>query len=292
MNGSQDLFQQALTMWNWEPSILIGMGIWIGGYFWLTRPGRRNPPWGRVPLARKLVFSLGTLVALLALITPIDYIADNYLFSAHMIQHLLLIMVVPPLWLLGLPDDFIDGLKLPGWAEALIGWVTRPAVAFLIFNAVLLIWHVPALYEATLENEGLHIFEHLLFMGTAMVGWWPVLGRSNRVAPQLSRPLQVLYMFLMMFPSTLLGAIITFARQPLIPFYATAPRLWQIAAAPGQAAAPAGASAGWGLSVMDDQQAAGLLMWIPGNMVYMGFLFYFLYTWLNEMDRETGEHFE
>lgn len=288
---TQDLFQQALGVWEWEPSILIGLVIWQAGYLWLAL--RRLPAAGsqRAPLARRIAFSLGTLTAFFALVSPLDFISDHYLFSAHMLQHLLLIMVAPPLWLAGLPENFLECLPLPGWLGAAVRWVTRPVTAYLIFNTVLLVWHIPSFYQDTLKNNTLHIIEHLMFMASAVIGWWPVLGRSTRVAPQVSRPLQVLYVFLMMFPSTLLGLILTFARSPLIPYYASAPRLWELAANPGQTVTGLGTSAsGWGLSVMDDQQAAGLLMWVPGNMVYMLILFTTLYAWFHEMEKQGGEN--
>ena len=135
----------------------------------------------------------------------------------------------------------------------------------------LLIWHAPSFYEAALENNNLHILEHLDVYGcfhyrlVADVWVFRVWLRHR-----LSLPLQILYMFLMMFPTTFLGALITLDPTPWIPFYVHAPRLWELAASPGQAVTTFGQAAnGWGLSVMDDQQAAGLLMWVPGNMIFM-----------------------
>jgi len=128
-----------------------------------------------------------------------------------------------------------------------------------------------------------------MFIGVSIIGWWPMFGCSRQVAPRLSLPLQVLYMFLMMFPTTFLGAIITLAPTPLIPFYVHAPRLWELASSPGQAVTTFGQTAkGWGLSVMDDQQAAGLLMWVPGNMIFMVTGLISLFKWFQDMERKDG----
>ena len=201
-----DLFHHALTVWEWDPSLVIGLAIWELGYLWFTSSRHAYKFWGPTSLSRKISFTLGTLTAFLALVSPLDYIADHYLFSAHMVQHLLLILVAPPLWLLGLPEGFPDRLPLPMRLRSLAFWLTRPVIAFVLFNFVLLAWHIPRFYETTLENNGLHIIEHLSFMAAAVIGWWPVLGRSNQVAPRASHPIQILYMFLMMFPPPCSGS--------------------------------------------------------------------------------------
>jgi putative membrane protein len=289
MPGSEDLLQRALRIWEWQPSILVGLFLWQAAYLWLTGRWQGKARWNPVTLARKITFSVGTLLAFLALVSPIDYISDHYLFSVHMLQHLLLIMIAPPLWLLGLPDNFLDGLALPGPLQTFARRITHPVVAYLIFNSVVLIWHVPGFYESALENNNLHILEHLMFMVVAIIGWWPMFGCSRQIAPRLSLPLQVLYMFFMMFPTTFLGALITLDPTPWIPFYTHAPRLWELASSPGQAVTTFGqTSTGWGLSVMGDQQAAGLLMWVPGNMIFMVTGFVSLFKWFQAMERKTA----
>jgi len=289
MPGSEDLLQRALRIWEWQPSILIGFFLWQAAYLWLTGRRQGKARWNPVTLARKVTFSVGTLLAFLALVSPIDYISDHYLFSVHMLQHLLLIMIAPPLWLLGLPDNFLDGLALPGPLQTFARRITHPVVAYLIFNSVVLIWHAPGFYEAALENNKLHILEHLMFLVVAIIGWWPMFGCSRQVAPRLNLPLQVLYMFFMMFPTTFLGALITLDPTPWIPFYTHAPRLWELASSPGQAVTTFGQTAnGWGLSVMDDQQAAGLLMWVPGNMIFMVTGFVSLFKWFQAMERKAA----
>jgi putative membrane protein len=260
-----------IWVWTWQPSILIGLAVLIALYRWATTaPGRR---WGLAPVSRgrQASFYLGTLLVFLALVSPIDHLADDYLFSAHMVQHMLLMMIAPPLWLIGLPGGLVDKLvpqRLVGAARL----VSKPVVAFAIYNGVLWIWHIPNLYDAALASEDLHIVEHLFFIAAGVIAWWPMLGKSEKAAPSASPAVQMIYLFLMMFPMTLLAALLTFARYPVYPFYSSAPRLW-------------------GLSVMDDQQAGGLLMWIPGNMIYfMPFAFAF-FRWFEKQDRDEDVSF-
>jgi len=252
--------------WSWEPSILIGIGLWIAGYILVTGPLRRRGGWAAVSPWRQAAFYLGTLTLFVALVSPLDNLAEEFLFSAHMGQHMLLMMIAPALWLLGMPEGFVDRL-VPRKLWRVTGLLVTPAAAFLIYNFWMLTWHVPGLYGAALVDIRVHILEHLIFMAAGVIGWWPVLGRSQKAAPAASPPVQMIYLFLMMFPMTMLAAVLTFAPAPLYSFYNEAPRLW-------------------GLSVMDDQQIAGLLMWIPGNMIFFlpfGFIFF---KW---MDRDARE---
>lgn len=253
--------------WDWQPSVLIGLAAWSIAYILLIGPIRQRKGWGPSPnWTRQAAFHLGSLVTLFALVSPLDHLGDEYLLTAHMIQHLLLLLVAPPLWLMGVPQGWLDELILPGFLRGFLRWVTRPITAFLIFNAVLLAWHIPSMYDAALSNENIHILEHLMFLGSALIGWWPVLGFLPEVAPRASYPAQLLYLFVTMVSATGLGAIITLATSPIYPFYLDAPRLW-------------------GLSVMADQQIAGLIMWVPGNMFYFAVFMYDLYVWFQDQER-------
>lgn len=253
-----------LWLWTWEPSILSGLALWTAAYLWLAGPLRRRRGWGP-PLSRvrQAAFHAGTAVAFLALVSPLDHLADEYLFTAHMVQHLLLLLAAPPLWLLGLPNGWLDEFIRPGPVQKALRGVTHPVSAFVIFNAVLGVWHIPVFYDAALANERLHVVEHLSFLAAAFIGWWPVLGCLPKSAPRATYPAQLGYLFAMMFPSMGLAAAITFSGVPFYPFYAAAPRLW-------------------GISVMDDQQLAGLIMWVPGNMVYFAAFMVVLNRWFKE----------
>src|SRR5207248_10011845 len=154
------------TAWDLEPSVLLGCAGLLGAYALALR--------GRFTKGTPL-FLTGVLVLLLALVSPIDTIGDGYLFSAHMFQHLLLVLAVPPLLLLGTPASFFREIL----SRPLLGRFERvlrqPALAWALGTGAVWVWHLPALYNAALADEGVHIIQHLSFLATATIFWWPVL---------------------------------------------------------------------------------------------------------------------
>lgn len=259
-----------LTRWSLEPSVIAGMAALAVCYLRVCRT-RTHPtthpthPWDSPVCTRAqllyFVASLGVLI--LALLSPLDYVGDEYLFSAHMVQHLLLATVWPPLLLLSLPEQVVAPIFQVRVLGKLLRWLTFPAVAFLIFNTDISIWHLPALYDLTLQNEGVHIFEHLTFMAAGLLAWWPVLSpvRSQR----LSFAAQELYLFASLFPTMALGIMFSFFQRPLYSPYIAAPRLW-------------------GISALTDQQVGGLVMWMPGNIPYAVAMLLILVMWLDRGD--------
>lgn len=245
------LRHEAVIGWAWEPSVLIGLALaallygLAAGTVLGRRPARSSLPPGRV-----LCFYLGLTAIFVALVSPLDSLADGYLFSAHMAQHLLLMMVAVPLMMLGIPRWMYAWAIPRGWPRRTLCWVTRPVPAFLIFNTTLALWHLPRLYGLALENEGVHILQHMMLLVGAGIGWWPVLGHFPSAARRPSPGVRVLYLFLQGFPATALAALITLAPNPLYAFYVEAPRVW-------------------GISPDVDQMWSGLLMWMPGAMVYL-----------------------
>lgn len=236
--------------WSWEPSVLIGLALISAAYLYLAGPFRRRTNYGPpVPLSRMAAFLSGNLMVFIALVSPLDYLADSISFAAHMVQHLFLLGFAPVLWLVGLPDGLMNAVFKPRFLRQLLGDITRPVPAFAIFNGVLLLWHIPGLYNRALEIEALHITMHLTFMAAAVIGWWPVFGNFPEAAPRARLVIQLFYLFLMMFPSTALAAWITLSTSILYPFYGDASRLL-------------------GLTAASDQQLSGLIMWIPGNALF------------------------
>ena len=133
-----------------------------------------------------------------------------------------------------------------------------------MFNLIFTAYHVPALYDLSLQNNTFHIFVHLLLMATAVIAWWPILSPMTEL-PRLPQPGQILYLFFDAIPPTLLGALITFGEVVLYPTYANAPRIF-------------------GISALDDQIGAGLIMWIPGAMVYLLALTIVFFKWFGSED--------
>jgi putative membrane protein len=213
-------------------------------------------------------FLLGVLVLFIALVSPIETLGDRYLLTAHMIQHMLITLIAPPLLLLGTPRWlFRPLLRLP-LARPIGRVLTSPLVAFLAFNVTFIAWHVPAFYELTLNSLPVHILEHIMFIVTATLTWWPVFSPLDELPP-LSAPAQCLYLFFESLPPTILGALITFAGSVLYPTYTRAPRVW-------------------GLSPAIDQQIAGLIMWIPGALVFFTVLTVVFFRWLNREEYEAS----
>jgi len=248
--------------WTWYPSVLIGFGLWTLLYAWTNR-GRHTP------LIQQAAFHLGTLVGLLALVSPLDELGDEYLFSAHMVQHLLLMFVTAPLWLLGTPGWLVNRI-IPERLDKLVKRLAGPLSTFVAFVGVLWFWHIPAVYGVAQESEAVHIFEHLSFIGAALIGWWPVIGAESSRIPKPAPPVRMLYLFLLAVPCTALAAILTYAKTPLYPFYMAAPRIY-------------------GLSALQDQHLGGLLMWLPTHMFLLLALGITFLRWFASSSRMAGQ---
>jgi cytochrome c oxidase assembly factor CtaG len=233
------------------PSVVAGLiGLEVVYLLCVVTYGDRIATSRPVPTARRVAFSGGVLVMFLALATPLDTIGDTYLFTAHMVQHLLLTLVAAPLLLLGTPGWLarivLDGTRLTGFVR----WARHPLVAFFGFNIVFALAHVPVFYELTLANEPLHALEHLVFIGTAMLMWMPVLSPVPEIAAPYPPLGQVIYLFLQTVPASLLGALLAATSSAYYSTYVLAPRIV-------------------GLSPLEDQQLGGLLMWVGGGLFFL-----------------------
>ena len=224
--------------WDWHPSVVIGLALLGGLYVYL----------GGLAAPRRRVTAFGASLVVLgvALNGPLHNLSDGYLFSAHMVQHLALTLVFPPLLLYGTPAWVVRPLLGPAWVLRSARRATRPLAAGALFSAPITLWHVPQFYESALEHHPLHIVQHLVFIATAVIMWWPILSPVPEL-PRASYPTQLIYLFALGLPMSLAGALITLSEQVLYPFYAGAPRVW-------------------GLAPLADQQLGGLLMWVVGTI--------------------------
>lgn len=255
--------------WPFLPSVLIGLLVLAAGYLLAITRWRGHFPDARpVPLGRALAFLAALGCLFLALHTPLEGLSD-YLFSAHMVQHLLITLLAPPLLLYGTPGWLLRPLLRRWRFLASAGRaLTKPLIAFGLFNAVFLLYHVPRLYDLTLESEPWHTLAHVVFIATGVITWWPVLSPLSEI-PRLPYPAQMLYLFLQTLPQQILGAVLTFSSSVLYQRYAVAPRVWAA------------------LSPSNDQQLGGLLMWIGGSTF---FLFAFALVFLRWAQlNEAGE---
>jgi len=247
-----------LTAWTFEPSALAGVAQAALAYTVLALlAGQRGRPLGPWRIA---AFALGLALLLLALISSLDLLADGYLLSAHMIQHLLLLAAVPPLLILGVPRWFWRAIVAtrPGdLAERLLG---QPLIAFALYTGAIAIWHLPPCYDAALADTRIHIVEHLCFLFVAGAFWWVALAPLPE-RDQLGPFGRVLYLFAAGIPNTVVAAALTFASHPLYAAY--------VAPADPYGFLPL-IRQGWGLSALADQQLAGVLMWIPMGLLLSG----------------------
>jgi putative membrane protein len=275
--GHHDLASEIWGWWSLEPAVLLSLVLsgWLYGRG-VRRLWRRAGADHGIRRAQALAFAGGWLALCVALVSPLDTLGA-VLFSAHMVQHEMLMLFAAPLLVLGQPllaflwalpragrERAVRLVQRPALARA---WeaLTHPLVVFLLHGLAIWIWHLPSLYQATLENGFVHALQHLSFFGTAALFWWSLVhGRYGR----LGYGVAVLYVFLTGLHSGVLGALLTFA-----------PRLWY----PIYVAR----TARWGLSPLEDQQLAGLLMWIPAGVVFILFGLALFAAWLGESERRV-----
>jgi len=264
---AQPAARAALWPWRWEWSVLAGCAL-LGSLYllaigpWRLRLGARVPGFER---GRAALFLSGLGVVALALDGPIHDLSDLYLFSTHMVQHLLLAQLFPPLFILGVPLWLWKRLLRPRAAGAAWNLLAGVPAGFVLYTLVFSIWHVPVLYNLMMREHGFHIVMHLMVMATALLMWWPVLG-DEAVARPLSPGARMLYLFLLGTPMMAVAALITFANRPLYEWYAFAPRLW-------------------GLTAVEDQRLGGLIMWVPGGLFYWIAMSVVYFRWAAEEAR-------
>jgi putative membrane protein len=246
----------SLSWWRWSihPSTVIGIAalgaLYVSGAVRL----RQQPTPGQ-----KLYYVAGLLVMFASLNGPIHDLSDDYLFSAHMVQHLLLTLAVPPLLLAGTPGWMLRPLLSPRYVAPVARRLTRAPMAFVIFNLTIAVWHLPPFYNAAMAHHGLHIVEHLMFMASAVLMWWPLLSQLPEL-PRLAYPGQMLYSFLMSIPMSIVAVYIAMADHVLYPAYSAAPRVLP-------------------LSPLEDQLLGALIMWIPGGLIFMIIMTVVFFKW-------------
>jgi putative membrane protein len=221
-------------------------------------------------------FAAGWLALALALLSPLHRLG-SVLFSAHMAQHELLMVVAAPLLVLGRPIvPFLWALPI-SWRRTLGAWATAspvrsawtfltlPLVAWILHAAAIWLWHAPALYQATLDSDLVHTLQHASFLGTALLFWWAVLRRHEG---RVGRPAAALYLFTTSVHTSLLGALLAFSTTLWYPLYRSS-------------------TAGWGLTPLEDQQLAGLIMWVPAGLAYVIATLCITASWLGDTERRV-----
>ncbi len=228
------------TDWTGSPAPVFGLAAAALAYPWICR---RFPPRGR----QSLYFWAGLVVLAVALLSPLDAGAE-YLFTLHMLQHMLLLLVAPPLLALAVPPSLL------GWAyrrpplRRVLRILWTPVPAFLLFNGALLLWHLPAAYDAALRSPWVHAAEHVSFVATGLVFWGVIVSP----APAFVRAPLGLRLAMLIGADVVnftLGFALAFAGRPFYVPYTAVGRLW-------------------GLTPLDDLRLGGAVMWVMGQMMY------------------------
>ena len=254
------VIQAALTSWSapWLPTLAIVLTalVYLRGCYLLRCAG-----FPLLPSWRVWSFLVGLFALWVALAGPMD-VFNAWLLTAHMIQHMVLMMIAPPLILLGAPlIPLVRGLPVFAareFAGPFLNWkpaqrlgqaVTQPVVALVLMGLVMLGWHVPVLYELAVRSPGWHQFEHACFLVTSLIFWWPVI-QPWPSQSRWPRWAMVPYLVVADLQNTILSASLVFADRVLYPSYSDAPRVF-------------------GLSAREDQAAAGAIMWVVGSVAFL-----------------------
>jgi cytochrome c oxidase assembly factor CtaG len=258
-----------LTAWSWEPGTLIGIGVVIIVYFAITFPLSKrftnsDPP----NTTRILWFTLGIFAAIIALMSPINIASKEYLFSAHMIQHILITLVMAPMLLAGTPSWLISVVMKHNWIQRFTKIITNPILTFFLYFLSLSFWHLPSVHTAMMGNEVMHTAQTLSFIVTGLLFWWPVIIAVHEL-PKLSDPLKMLYLFLAVIPCTVLGVVIIFAPTVMASSYSMAARITPF-------------------DPMTDQQVAGILMAVPSMFILLGTMLSVFYKWYKREGASRG----
>jgi len=266
---------ELLAAWSFDPVVVIllitsGTIYTLGVYKLWTESGTGSA----ISVRGALCYALGWLSLVVALVSPVHKWGE-VLFSAHMTQHEILMLISAPLIVLGRPLIAAMWAMPRGWRLSVgsavrndaIGrtweFFTGPTVAFILHGLALWEWHIPVLFQATLESDVVHTLQHASFLGSALLFWWAIIYGKRGVA---SYGAGVLYLFVTSIHSGILGAFLTFTKRLWYPIYAPT-------------------AAEWGLTPIEDQQLGGLIMWVPAGIVYIVAALFMFAAWINASER-------
>ena len=254
--------------WHGHPEVILGLIITESLYLVGIGPLRI-----RLNLSDKtnpyqlFLFTLGILIILISLTSPLHILSDQYLFSAHMLQHILITLIAPPLLLLGMPQWLIDYLLSNNVIYKIMRFIVHPIIAIVIFNLIFSLWHIPELYKLSVSNHLIHIGEHLMFIISSLVMWWVIYSTSKKL-PKISYPLQMIYLFTMSLAQIIVFGIITFAPEPIYAHYVDAPRIWNI-------------------SALLDQQIGGIIMKVGSGFLFLAIIIFTFFKWFDSESKDT-----
>ncbi len=254
--------------WSLHPDVIL-LCILLGGvyYYAVTQLRPRVSDADRVKRSQLIYYTLGVLTVYVAAGSPLHDLADQYLASAHMLQHVLLTLVAAPLLLAGIPVWVWQALLRVRGVMPVARVLTHWLMALAVFNAVMLLVHLPSAVDLQLREWWFHLFAHTTLMAAGLVMWWPVLSAVPEL-PRLAYPLQMGYLFLQSLVPAVMASFITFSDRVVYQAYAEAPRIW-------------------GISPLDDQQIAGGLMKLLGTIILWSFIAVAFFKWYEREEAEA-----
>jgi putative membrane protein len=254
-----------LPAWHLHPDVWLILGSVAFGYVALCRRHERLTGEATPPRTRRL-FLAGMTLLFVASEWPTHDLAERFLYSAHMVQHMVFTLVAAPLLVAGTPAWLARAVLRPAALRHAFGFLVRPVPALVFFNGVLLFTHWPEVVGASVGSELTHFSLHVLIVFSGYVMWWPIVSPLPELPP-LAPPVQMLYLFLQSLAPTIPASFLTFGQEPLYPIYATFPRIW-------------------GISALTDQLIAGLIMKIVGGAILWGVIATVFFRWANREQRE------
>ncbi len=243
------LFQILTSTWHFEPWVLATSILLIAGYCYATRAEISK---------YTIIFLVGVAVFFLTLSSPLTMLGKNYLFSANMVQHITLLLIVPLSLLLGIPPSLIDRNSARPTFIKLMGILGHPLIAWFFGVGAMWIWHIPSLHDAVLRNESLYIVQQFSFITFGAIFWWPVFAPANH--SRLSPLKSTLYLASACLGCSMLGIFITFASVGLYPAYLNPVDTYGILSLLRNDLC---------ITPKVDQQIGGLTMWVPGCLIYL-----------------------
>jgi putative membrane protein len=255
-----------MPAWHPHPDVWLLLGGLWAAYLIAVRRHRVTPAEAKDRRRRATLFSIGMACLWFGADWPVHDLAEGYLYSVHMVQHMVFTLVAAPLLIAGTPAWMWRAVLSPRPVFVTFRFLTRPVVALIVFNGLLLFTHWPEVVEASVGSELTHFTLHVLLFGSAIVVWWPVMSPVVEL-PALTPPAQMMYLFAQSLAPTIPASFLTFGHSLLYPVYGTFPRIW-------------------GISALNDQLIAGLLMKIVGGLILWAFIATIFFRWHAREERD------
>jgi putative membrane protein len=253
--------------WFSDPAVLVPLALLAGIYVWRFREARREAGGRGAGLVQAAAFAGAMIALLIALVSPLDGLGEDYLFSAHMLQHVLLGDIAPLLLLLALSRVIMrPATRRLTRVEQALGPLANPVTGLVLWLVLMYLWHVPALYDAAAEQAPLHVLEHACFFAAGIALWWPLI-QPVPMRRRLTGMQPLAYIAAAKGGLAALGLYLAWASTALYPYYETTPRIW-------------------GLSPGEDQNVGGVIMMVEQSMTLVLVLVVLFVRMLSQSEEE------